>query len=214
MPSTMISTMKKTKAAWTEQRAGRAGMEGELYSIRDSGLSQRRNGSPLQYSCLENPMDRGACRATFHGVTESQIQLSTGLSDKVTPSRLEGRERKSHTLRVRRPQARGDKCKVSEPWRQLPGHAPGTARRPGRGTEGPRQSQIRGQTKALQTLVWTQAGWSFKEMTGSLGSDGKASAYSVGDLGSIPRLGRSPGEGNGNPLQYSCLENPMDRGAW
>ena len=40
------------------------------------------------------------------------------------------------------------------------------------------------------------------------GSDGKASAYSVGDLGSIPGSGRSPGEGNGNPLQYSCLENP------
>ena len=36
----------------------------------------------------------------------------------------------------------------------------------------------------------------------------------VGDLGSIPRSGRSPGEGNGNPLQYSCLGNPMDRGAW
>ena len=36
----------------------------------------------------------------------------------------------------------------------------------------------------------------------------------AGDVGSIPRLGRSPGEGNGNPLQYSCLENPMGRGAW
>ena len=44
------------------------------------------------------------------------------------------------------------------------------------------------------------------------GSDGKASAYSVGDLGSIPGSGRSSGEGNGNPLQYSCLENPMDGG--
>ena len=42
------------------------------------------------------------------------------------------------------------------------------------------------------------------------GSDGKASAYNAGDLGSIPGLGRSPGEGNDNPLQYSCLENPMD----
>jgi len=42
----------------------------------------------------------------------------------------------------------------------------------------------------------------------------KASAYNAGDLGSIPVLGRSPGEGNGNPLWYSCLENPMDRGAW
>ena len=46
------------------------------------------------------------------------------------------------------------------------------------------------------------------------GSDGKASAYNAGDLGSIPGSGRSPGEGNGNPLQYSCLETPMDRGAW
>ena len=46
------------------------------------------------------------------------------------------------------------------------------------------------------------------------GSDGKASVYNVGDLGSVPGLGRSPGEGNDNPLQYYCLENPMDRGAW
>ena len=42
----------------------------------------------------------------------------------------------------------------------------------------------------------------------------KVSACNVGDLGSIPGLGRSPGEGNGNTLQYSCLENPMDGGAW
>jgi len=46
------------------------------------------------------------------------------------------------------------------------------------------------------------------------GSNGKASVYNVGDLGSSPGLGRSPGEGYGNPLQYYCLENPMDRGAW
>ena len=46
------------------------------------------------------------------------------------------------------------------------------------------------------------------------GLDGKESACSVGDLGSIPRLGRSPGGGHGNSLQYSCLENPMDRRAW
>ena len=45
------------------------------------------------------------------------------------------------------------------------------------------------------------------------GSDDKVSACNVGDLGSIPGSGRSPGEGNGNPLQYSCLENSMDRGA-
>ena len=46
------------------------------------------------------------------------------------------------------------------------------------------------------------------------GSDGKASTRNAGDLGSIPGSGRSPGKGNGNPLQYSCLENPMDGGAW
>ena len=46
------------------------------------------------------------------------------------------------------------------------------------------------------------------------GLDGKASAYNAGVPGSIPESGRSPGEGNGNPLQYSCLENPMDGGAW
>ena len=45
-------------------------------------------------------------------------------------------------------------------------------------------------------------------------SDSKESAGNVEDLGLIPGLGRSPGEGNGNPLQYSCLENSMDRGAW
>ena len=46
------------------------------------------------------------------------------------------------------------------------------------------------------------------------GSDGKASVYNAGDPGSSPGLERSPGEGNGNPLQYYCLENTMDRGAW
>ena len=44
--------------------------------------------------------------------------------------------------------------------------------------------------------------------------DSKESAYNTGHLDMIPRSGRSPGGGNGNPLQYSCLENPMDRGAW
>ena len=60
---------------------------------------------------------------------------------------------------------------------------------------------------------------SFKDFKGwinsvSGGSVVKNLPASVGDVGSIPGLGRSLGEGNGNPLQYSCLENPMDRGAW
>ena len=46
------------------------------------------------------------------------------------------------------------------------------------------------------------------------GLEGKASACNEGNLGSIPGIGRSPGEGNGNLLQYSCLENPTDRGVW
>ena len=46
------------------------------------------------------------------------------------------------------------------------------------------------------------------------GSEVTASSCNAGDLGLIPGLGRFPGEGNGNPLQYSCLENPMDGGAW
>ena len=50
------------------------------------------------------------------------------------------------------------------------------------------------------------------DFTGGL--DGKASAYNAGDLGSIPGSGRSSGEGNGNPLQYSGLENPLDGGDW
>ena len=57
------------------------------------------------------------------------------------------------------------------------------------------------------SLLYSLCNWIFPG-----GSDGKASAYNVGDPGSIPGSGRSPGEGNGNPLQYSCLENPMDGG--
>ena len=48
----------------------------------------------------------------------------------------------------------------------------------------------------------------------SLWLSSKESTCNIGDVGSVPGSGRSPGEGNGNPVQYSCLENPMDRGAW
>ena len=57
--------------------------------------------------------------------------------------------------------------------------------------------------------------WIGKAIGASLGGSAvKASTWNAGDPGSIPGLGRSPGEGNGNPLLYSCLENPMDGGAW
>ena len=61
----------------------------------------------------------------------------------------------------------------------------------------------------LPTFPLTIKLWGFPS-----GSDGKESTCNAGDLGSIPGSGRSPGEGNGNPLQYSCLENSMDGGAW
>jgi len=74
--------------------------------------------------------------------------------------------------------------------------------------------------KFLQTLeaspsnILTQiTKHSEKVLVWHCGSDSKVSACNAGNLGSIPGLGRSPGEGNGNPLQYSCLENPMDGGA-
>ena len=74
----------------------------------------------------------------------------------------------------------------------------------------------RKESDTTEWLNWTELNWredwSSKNFPG--GSVGKDSACIAGDLGSIPGSGKSPGEGNGNPLQYSCLENPMDRGAW
>ena len=99
------------------------------------------NGNPLQYSCLENPMDRGAWWATVHRVTKSQIWLN-----------------QQHT----------------------------------------------------HTCTWFYELLLFEELlifvSNPGGSDGKVSACHAGDPGSIPESGRSPGEGNGNPLQHSCLE--------
>ena len=68
---------------------------------------------------------------------------------------------------------------------------------------------------AFLYLSWVHPplGFSQQDLEFPHGSDGKASAYNAGDPGSIPGSGRSPGEGNGNPPQYSCLENPMDGGA-
>ena len=103
------------------------------------------NGSPLQYSCLENPMDRGASWATVRGIAKSRTRLSD--LTKMTKIHIH-----IH-IRIR----------------------------------------IQGLSRSLSS---------------------KESSCNAGDAGLIPGWGRSPGEGNGNPLQYSCLENPMDRGAW
>jgi len=82
----------------------------------------------------------------------------------------------------------------------------------------PRVTEV-GMCEAHQRVVRRPA-WKEKksplgsEMEFPGGSDGKDSACNAGDPSLIPGLGRFPGEGNGNPLQYSCLENPMDRGTW
>ena len=77
-------------------------------------------------------------------------------------------------------------------------------------TVAPQQRHLVMHPKQGRYVVWVF----FQGFPG--GSDGKAeaSACNEEDLGSIPGSGRSPGEGDGNPLQYSCLENPMERGAW
>ena len=67
----------------------------------------------------------------------------------------------------------------------------------------------------IENIVWTLNYVKFWDISITLeGSDGKESACNAGDLGSSPGSVRSPGEGNGYPLWYSCLENSMDRGAW
>ena len=103
------------------------------------------------------------------------------------------------------------------------GSVPGLGRAPGEGNDyllhysclensmnrGTWQAIFHGITKSWTRLSdWTES----MGFTGGL--DSKESACNAGDLCSIPGSGKSPGEGNGNPLQYSCLENPMDRGAW
>ena len=61
----------------------------------------------------------------------------------------------------------------------------------------------------LVNILWFTSHLDFQGV-----SDGKKLACNAGDLGSIPGLGSFPGEGNGNPFQFSCLDNSMDRGAW
>ena len=102
------------------------------------------HGNPLQYSCLENSMDREAWWATVRRVAKSRTRLSNNTH--------------THT----------------------------------------------------HTHTHTQSPWGCKE----LDMTEQLSLCNVGHMGLIPGLGRCPGEGNSNPLQYSCLENPMDRGAW
>ena len=118
------------------------------------------NGNPLQYSCLENPMDRRAWWATVHGVAKSQIRLSAH----------------THTQERAVEEMNGASSRLKE-----------------------------GQIIYSQYPRYRNK-WEFSD-----DSVVGCPPAIAGDSGSILRLGRSPGRGNGNLLQYSCLENPMDR---
>ena len=106
-----------------------------------------------------------------------------------------------------------------------PSLIPGSGRSPGEGNGNPLQCSCLENPMDGESLVgYSPRGHKESDMTERFhlmvnlefpdDSHGKSSGYNEGDLGSIPGLGRSSAEGKGNPLKYSCLENPMDRGAW
>ena len=136
------------------------------------------DGIPLQYSCLENPMDGGAWWAAVHGVAGSQ----TRLRDFTFPFHCHALEKEMaiHSSVLA--------------WR-----IPGTGEPGGLPSMGSHR---------------VEHDWSDLAAAVAYSSVSKASANNAGNLGWIPGWGSSPGEGNGNPLQYSCLENPTNRGAW
>ena len=134
------------------------------------------NGTPLQYSCLENPMDGGAWWASVHGVAKSRAWLSN-FTFTFHFHALE-KEMATHFSVLA--------------WR-IPGMEPG----------------------GLPSMASHRVGHDWSDLAAAAGgTSGKESAYQEGDPGLIPGLERSPGGGHGNPLQYSCLENPMGGEAW
>ena len=150
--------------------------EGDLRdtgSIPGSGRSPGGgHGNPLQYSCLENPTDRGSWRATVQKVAKSWTQLK----------RL---STYTHTFFFRFFPHKGH-YRVESPVLQ----------------------------RSLLIIYFIYSNVYTLIPGFPCGPDGKESACNARDSGSIPQLRRSPGEGNGNPLQYSGLENSMDRGDW
>ena len=147
------------------------------------------NGNPLQYSCLKKPLDKGAGRATVQGVAESDT------TEQLT------QERRRYLL------VQGCTSSLSRLLQEA-----GWGRRPLAGRMGPQPAPI--PSGSRRAPVPATAGLGQIKDKGFYWKKKKKSACSAGNLGSIPGLGRSPGEGTGNPLQYSCLENPMDGGAW
>ena len=152
---------------------------GDVNSITGSGRSHgERNGNPLQYSCLGNPVDRGAWRATVHR-SHKQVDTTKRLNKNIhfrSEIQLQGLQQKISVS-----------CLVFSYWLfPLPtGH----------------------HFKLYYLFILGFPG-------GLAVKNPPANATDTGDMGSIPGSGRSPGGRNGNPLQFSCLENPMDTGTW
>ena len=190
---------------------GSAGKEsacnaGDLGLIPGWGRSPGEgNGHPLQYSCLENPREGEAWWATVHGAAKSRTQILLCI----------------HHLRENQdPAPRLHYCFLTTPslslqplpslisnCLNLPFETQGMSWR----LEGDRKvSMFRSPTGSCLDLLLSQIIWGFlvAQMVKNL------PAMYAGDLCSISGFKRSPGEGNGYPLQYSCLENSMDRGAW
>ena len=181
------------------------------------------NGTPLQHSCLENPMDRGAWWAAVLGVAESRKRLSDFTFTFHFPALEKEMANHSNILAWRIP-GMGEpgglpsmgSHRVRHDWSDLAAAAAHVC------VSG-------GDTRISELVIFKHKHsleyiyilciyicmyiyfciWGFPG-----GSDGKEAACKAEDWGSIPWLGRSPGNGNGNPLQHSCLENSMDRGAW
>ena len=144
------------------------------------------NGNPLQCSCLENPRDGRAWWAAVYGVAQSRTRLKRLSSSSSSSS---SRSSFLHSLR-------SDDSKSYHQAYLSPVPVSRKKKKKHSASYFPNSGNL--PLRILFTVGF------------SGGSEGKASAYNVGDAGSIPGLGRSTGEGNGNPLKYSCLENPMD----
>jgi len=181
--------------------------QGHSGSIPGSGRSPGEgNGNPLQYSCLENPIDRGAWQATVHGVARVRHDLAA----KPPPPSVQSPVNTLQTVAWTTSFPPIPSLPFNKRTLELQQSSWLSNYRP--------HFPVSLATWRVYVIEFSPMGCmcfshSFKRKVYIFpgfpgGSDGKESVCNVGDLGSIPGLGRSSGEGNGNPLQYSCLENP------
>ena len=152
---------------------------------------------PLQYSCLENPMDKGAWSATVHGVAKNQTQ-----SEQLSTAQRQFEK----DLVLRNDTWLHPTCWEGSHWALV------SVLNSSRWTVNAKKPEQWVQLKVA--LAELRNFWLRPSKVALVVKNLPANAGDTRDVGSISGSGKSPGEGNGNPLQYSCLENPMDRGAW